>query len=267
MTVESKEMLSPYPVFPERLPKEEVESGQYAVRFARTEQELEEVLRLRYQVFNVEMDEGLDESYLSGRDIDHYDSGCHHMIIIHKGSGLIIGTYRLQTRAMANAHAGFYSENEFKMDMLPSTILEQSVELGRACIHLDHRNGRVLFLLWRGLINYLKLNEKRYFFGCCSITSQDPEEGKRVMDHLSEEGFVHSEYYLEPQPRYTCYPDSLVVRAQGKVKIPRLMRMYLSYNVKVCGPPAIDRDFKTIDYFVLWDLESVSEETHKLLFR
>jgi putative hemolysin len=44
------------------------------------------------------------------------------------------------------------------------------------------------------------------------------------------------------------------------------MDMYIRYAAKICGPPAIDRDFKTIDYLVLLDVHELNEETVKIFF-
>ena len=71
----------------------------------------------------------------------------------HAPTGTIVGTYRLQTGAMAFENAGFYSEREF--DFSPYKQLGDSViELGRACVHRDHRSTEVLYLLWRGIAQY-----------------------------------------------------------------------------------------------------------------
>jgi putative hemolysin len=35
-----------------------------------------------------------------------------------------------------------------------------------------------------------------------------------------------------------------------------LLSAYLSLGAWICGPPALDRDFKTIDFLTLMDLQS-----------
>ena len=40
-------------------------------------------------------------------------------------------------------------------------------------------------------------------------------------------------------------------------KVPKLLRAYLAVGAKICGPPAIDREFKTIDFLTLMDLASL----------
>lgn len=238
----------------------------YAVRFVQNAEEFDAVLKLRFEVFNLELGEGLEESYITQRDQDEFDLSCHHLIVVDKKSAQVIGTYRMQTYEMAAAANGFYSAAEFDLARLPEDIIKKSIEVGRACIAEAHRNGRVLFLLWRGLAVYMMLMKKRYLFGCCSLTSQDPHEGKQVMDYLQAHGHVHPDFQIFPQPDFVCYPDGFMAQRELAVKIPRLFRIYLNYGAKVCGPPAIDRRFKTIDYLVMLDIAALDQRSFRMFF-
>ncbi len=40
----------------------------------------------------------------------------------------------------------------------------------------------------------------------------------------------------------------------------------MRYGAKVCGEPAIDRFFKTIDYLVLLDLADLDDQSRKMFF-
>lgn len=257
-----------YPVAPECIPRQTLVEGRYEVRFAQTLGELDEVLRLRFQVFNVELGEGLDESWQTGLDRDPFDAVCHHLLVADRETGEIVGTYRIQTVAMAKQHIGLYSNLEFDLGAVPETILSRAVEVGRACVALSHRNTQVLFLLWRGLALYLESNRLRFLFGCCSLTSQDPAEGLAVMRHLEATGHVHTEFTVEPRSGWECYlsSDTAHLHWQGPVHIPKLFRIYLRHGALVCGPPAIDRDFKTIDYLVLFDVEAMDEKRTRTFF-
>ncbi|NKB23355.1 MAG: GNAT family N-acetyltransferase [Kiritimatiellae bacterium] len=257
----------PYPPCQTTLPGFQLATGNYLARFATRPEELDQILKLRYEVFNLELDEGLDASHKTGRDEDEYDAGCHHLMILTKDSGNIIGTYRMQTKDMAEQYQGFYSSTEFDLSGFHPNVLEQSIELGRACVAKDHRNGRVLYLLWRGCIKYMVENQKRYFFGCSSLTSQDPSEGIRVMNYLQTHNYVHPTLQITPQPGFECYENPVDIDDPEQVHIPTLMRLYLNYGVIVCSKPAIDRLFKMIDYLVLFDAENVDPRTRKVLFK
>lgn len=245
-----------YPPSPEFLVDFARVAGRYEVRFAQNIEDLDKVLKLRFEVFNLEMNEGLDSSHATQRDLDPFDPHCHHLMINLAETGECIGTYRMQTNEMAERGIGYYTDGEYHLsDDLPPEFLSNSLELGRACISREYRNGKVLFLLWQGLIKYLIGNKKQYYFGCCSLTSQDPEEGLAVYEYLKENSHLWEGVDIRPRPGFECVIAPDMIRTFPEVHIPQLMRIYLNYGVKVASGPAIDREFKTIDYFALADVD------------
>lgn len=256
-----------YPTFPESLPKEARTFGHYTLRFAQAQDDLAAITRLRYRVFNLELGEGFDRAHATGHDEDQFDATCHHLTVIDNISGQVIGTYRLQTSAMAAAHGGFYSAGEFDLAALPADLIDGAVEAGRACIAQEHRNQWVLFLLWRGLADYLMKNQKRCLFGCSSLTSQDPIDGTRMLTHLTAQGFVHPRVSVTPRAGLECIsPSDADAPSAAALKIPKLFEIYLKYGAKVCGPPAIDRDFKTIDFFTLLEVANLPPAALRTFF-
>jgi putative hemolysin len=245
-------------------PRIEIASGRYVVTLAQTTEEIESALKLRFEVFNLELGEGLDSSFRTGRDRDQFDATCHHLIATDQSMGNVVGTYRLRTIEMAKRAEGFYSAGEFDLNYLPHGVLAQSLELGRACIAQSHRNRQVLFLLWKGLALYAQARRKRFLFGCCSLTSQEPNDGNRLFGQLMKRGRLHPAFFVPPKAGYECQTHNLVAKRAGVVKIPRLFRTYLSIGAKICSPPAIDRLFKTIDFLVLFDVEAMDSRTRKL---
>ncbi len=255
-----------FPVFATEIPDTVLREGRYEVRFAHTLAELDAVLRLRYLVFNLELGEGLEESHQTGRDEDPFDAVCHHLIVLERRSGEVVGTYRMQTAEMAAQYRGFYSAQEFDLSQLPAAIIDASFEVGRACVAEKHRNTQVLFLLWKGMAVYVQASAKRFLFGCCSLTSQDPVEGRAVLAYLDRKGHLHPDLEVRPQPGWECYDDQLQPDPKFRVKIPKLFRIYLRHHAKICGPPAIDRAFKTIDYLVIFDVEAMDRRQIRTFF-
>ncbi len=250
-----------FPLFAGDLPNDPSVTGPYAIRYARTEADLHAVQRLRFEVFNLELNEGLAASYATGRDEDEYDGVCHHLMIIDVATGDVAGTYRLQTIDMARESGlGLYSAGEFDFTTMPKDVMDASVELGRACIAKAHRSLKVLYLLWQGIGLYLAHNDKRYLFGCCSLTSQDPAEGHQVMAYLAAHGYTHPEWHAAPLPALACATDG-AQRDPEAAKLPRLMRVYLSLGATICGGPALDAEFGTIDYLALFDVHQLDERT------
>ena len=235
----------------------------YSIQVARSREDINEALRMRFEVFNLELNEGLDSSYLTFMDEDQFDEYFDHLIIRDIITNGIIGTYRMQTFEMAKRGNGFYSDGEFCLEMLGRKILHNSLELGRACILKEYRNTRVLYLLWKGIANYAFQARKRYLFGCCSITSQDSVEGNTLYNELVAKGHVDTSIDLLPRPGFEL-SDSYIDNTANIPEMPPLMKMYLRYGAKIIGRPAIDRDFKTIDYLVLLDFQKLSPESFKM---
>ncbi len=221
--------------------------GRYFMRFARTQSDLEAACRLRFTVFNLELSEGLEGSYATGLDVDEFDPHCQHLLVIDTKTETVVGTYRLQLYQSALAGAGLYSATEFDFSKVTESVLADSIELGRACVASDHRSRGVLFLLWRGLLEYLMFNGKSGFFGCSSLTSQNPNEGLRCFEQLEQGNSLHPTIRVAPRPEFACVPDP-AQPMPSQVKIPRLFDIYLKYGSTVLGPPALDREFGTIDF-------------------
>jgi len=238
--------------------------SRYQARLAEGGVDLDAVLRLRFEVFNLELGEGLAASYATGLDLDRFDRACHHLLVEDNETGHVVGTYRMQTAEMAARAAGFYSDGEFDLGGLGHDVLRSSVEVGRACIAKEHRNTAVLFLLWRGLAAYILGSGKRYLFGCSSITSQEPAVGRRAHARLREAGSLHPEFIVRPRPGFECVGGD--ESSAGDVRLPILFRTYLRHGAKVCGLPALDREFGTIDFLTLLDVRELPEEARKLYF-
>jgi putative hemolysin len=225
----------------------------YTTRLARNLEEIRAAQSLRFQVFNLELHEGLEQSYASGLDQDPFDAVCDHLIVEHAPSATVVGTYRLQTGENAAAHLGYYCEQEFAFAVF-DRLRPEMVELGRACVHPQHRNLVVLGLLWKGIADYARRHGGRYLCGCSSITTQDPAVGASAYAELCRKHLVEPQWRTRPQTAFEC---SLHQLATEPVTIPKLLRAYLTLGAKICGPPAIDRQFKTVDFLTLLDLEAL----------
>lgn len=232
-----------------------IPAGSYQLRLASTTAELQAAQRLRFEVFNLELNEGLDSAYLSGLDSDRFDAICDHLIVEHLATRQIVGTYRLQTGTFAGAHEGYYSEQEF--DFTPyEPVRDELVELGRACVHREHRKLCVLNLLWRGIARYASVRGARYLIGCSSLTSQDAAFGQAMYQQLSREHLAAKAFRTLPLPDFALP----LVEVSGECgPPPRLLRAYLALGAKICGPPALDREFKTIDFLTLQDLKTIPD--------
>jgi putative hemolysin len=222
-------------------------------RLAQSAEEVRRAQRLRFEVFNLELNEGLVESHFTGLDVDPFDNVCDHLIVENVATDEIVGTYRLQTGGRAAANIGYYSEREF--DFTPYQSLRgEMIELGRACVHAEHRNFNLLHLLWRGIARYACERNARFLVGCSSLTSQDPMEGVAMYEQLRGKHLASLKWRTVPHPALRVDVDPVSASCTPP---PKLMRAYLAIGAKICGPPAVDREFGTIDFLTLLDLRAL----------
>jgi putative hemolysin len=268
-----------YPAAPVSLPSApsrpriHAEVGRYRLRLAQTVEDRDAACRLRFRVFNIELGEGLDSSYVTGMDTDHFDLFCEHLLVEDKSQDnparRVVGTYRMQSGITAQRNLGYYSEQEF--DFAPYAPLRSGIlELGRASIDRDHRTPEVLTLLWRGIAQYANDMGLRYLIGCSSLNSKDPAEGWQMYRQL-EHYRVAPEFATLPTAAYACpseqedayaqpsLPGTETQEAAAQVKAPKLLKTYLAIGARICGPPAWDREFGTIDFLTLLDLRLLSQ--------
>jgi putative hemolysin len=226
----------------------------YTARLTASRADLQAAQALRFEVFNLELDEGLVHSYDTGLDADPFDDVCDHLIVEDTHDGSIVGTYRLQTGPRARSALGYYSEREF--DFSPFEAARSEIlELGRACIHAHHRNFAVLNLLWKGIGTYARDHGARYLIGCSSITTQDAAVGAAAYRQLLPH-FAPPAWQTLPRPAFACALEAMAPCATPAPRIPRLLSAYLAMGAAICGPPALDREFKTVDFLTWVDVQA-----------
>ena len=227
-----------------------LQTDKYILRLAANPQELESIFQLRFEVFNLELGLGLSNSNIAQMDQDKFDQVCHHLLLIAKNTGETIGTYRMQTYTMAAQYLGFDAADIFDLHGIPDAVLQSSVEVGRACIAKKYRNSHTLLLLWKGLANYLLWTKQQYFFGCASLLTQSHREAACTFNYLKQNNFIHPHILVCPHAKYLIeipqsYPE------KSNISIPNIFQAYLNIGAKVCSLPAIDQQFKTIDFLVI----------------
>ncbi len=234
-------------------------ADRYVAGFANSRRCVEAAQRLRFEVFNLELEEGLASSMAIGLDRDRYDEQMTHLVLIHRESGRVVGTYRLQTIQHALATGGVYCAEEYDLAPLEPYFAE-SIELGRACLAADHRNFRAMITMWLGIGGFMNAYGSRYLFGCCSLTTQDPDDGWRAMKTVREGNCLHADVLVRARPSHSCGPPEreLAPDLGPALKLPKLFRTYLKLGSVVVSEPAIDRDFGTVDFLVMMDGKQVA---------
>jgi putative hemolysin len=230
--------------------------GHFTVKTVQSKRELWQVMTLRYEVFHREYKH---KKIPFGLDRDRFDAEADHLAIIDNRINRIVGTYRLIS---GDRTTNFYSKTEFDItDLLARE--GGKVELSRACIHKDYRNGAVITLLWRGIIEYLNQSGARWLFGMASVKTINPDELAAVYRTLEAEGAVDSSVRIKALEGYRINNfarslEAATVTEQSKAMVPALLRSYLRAGAVVVGDPAIDMDFNCGDLFVVLDVSKMS---------
>ncbi len=141
---------------------------------------------------------------------------------------------------------GWYCAAEFDVARLES-IAGETVEIGRACVDPAYRTGRVISLLWAGLLRYV-LSRGRFVIGCASIGTRDGGHmaasicRRLLQDHLAP-------------PQWRVAPHRAFVlegwREVADAPLPPLIKGYLRLGASVCGAPAWDGGFDTADLLMI----------------
>ena len=216
------------------------------VSWAKHLDEVRDAQRLRYQVFANEMGARLPVT-MAGHDIDLFDDYCEHLLVRDGQSGEVIGTYRVLTPAQSKRVGGTYTDTEFDLTRL-RFMRERMVELGRSCVHADHRHGGVILALWGALFEFMSRNQLDTMIGCASIPMLhngvvSGDAAASMWKQLAKTNLASIEFHVSP--RLPLPIDEL--DADLPVEPPALIKGYLRLGAKILGAPAWDPDFNTAD--------------------
>lgn len=236
-----------------------IRAGDFELRLAESDAEIEAAQSLRFKVFYEEMTaKPSAEMAAARRDFDSFDDHCDHLLVIDRrlGSGAagVVGTYRLLRRSRAVRAGGFYSAGEFDIAPLvahPGEILE----LGRSCVGPDHRSRAVAQLLWRGIADYVLFHRITLMFGCASLPGIDVEQLAAPLSYLYYERLAPSELRARALPhRYVdmrrLAPDGFD-RKKAQESLPPLIKGYLRLGAFVGDGAVVDEQFSTTDVCII----------------
>lgn len=216
------------------------------ISWARHLDDVRAAQRLRFDVFATEMGARL-HTPLAGHDIDLFDNYCEHVLARDLDSGQVIGTYRVLTPVQARRVGSTYSDTEFDLTRLRN-LRERMVELGRSCVHRDHRHGGVIMALWRALGEFMQRNQLDTMMGCASVPMLhngivSGDIAASIWHQLQQSHLAPIEHQVRPRlPLPVERLDTTLA-----VEPPALIKGYLRLGAKVLGAPAWDPDFNSAD--------------------
>ncbi|GAA4810310.1 GNAT family N-acetyltransferase [Streptomyces ziwulingensis] len=229
----------------------------YTVRLARDEEEVRAAQRLRHEVFAGELG-ALLSGPRPGLDTDAFDAYCDHLLVREEATGQVVGTYRLLPPERAAVAGRLYSESEFDLSALDA-IRPGLVEVGRSCVHPDHRDGTVIGLIWAGIARYMVDRGHEWLAGCCSLPLADGGTlAAGAWDRVRQRNLSPEEYRVRPLLPWVPDPAAPAAPA-ARTGLPALLRGYLRLGAWVCGEPAHDPDFGVADLYVLLPMSRIDQ--------
>ncbi|SCL41304.1 Putative hemolysin [Micromonospora pallida] len=236
----------------------------YTLHIADDPAEVAAAQRLRHEVFAVELGATL-RSGTVGLDTDDLDPWCDHLIVREERTGAVVGTYRLLPPGRTDRR---YAEQEFDLTAF-DPLRDDLVEVGRSCVHPDHRSGAVINLMWAGIVRYLHLRGRRWLGGCASVSVADGGLTAAGVWERVRAGHL-APPPLRVRPHRPWFAEAAAVAGErernqsgvaldtsGSV-VPPLLRGYLRLGAWVCGEPAYDPDFAVADFYVLLSLDRMN---------
>lgn len=235
-------------------------NNRFYVGFATTDEELNELFKLRYEDIVLEYSaENIRENKLDIQEIDKY---AQHIIVKDmEHNGQIVGYYRMLTSDALTDQVKFICEQEYNIDRLKS-LGYKICEFSRAVVKKEYRGGIVVLLLWRFIVDCMRKNNVRFLIGDASFFGTDRDRYLREISYLVNNYSIPDEYQITSRDKLPTmrllnageYDESEAARL-----IPPLIKAYIALGGKVSRQTFTDTDFCSVDLFVLVDLENCNE--------
>jgi putative hemolysin len=243
-------------------------SDQYSVFLAKTDEHLRAAQALRYDVFVREMgSDGPLVDHGAGLEIDRFDPFFDHLLVRENATQMIVGVYRMLRCDQAARAGQFYGEDEYDLSKLKSTG-RKLLELGRSCLHRDHRGGPAMFYLWKGLADYVAHHQIEILFGVASFPGTDITAIAEPLSMLHHNHLAPADLRVRTlsdvyQPM-DLIPVDQIDRRRATVAVPSLIKAYLRLGGFVGDGAYVDRVFNTTDVCLIVDTLRMNSRQRRL---
>lgn len=245
-----------------------------SLRWVQSDRDLHAAQALRYMVFYEELGAvgGAIGTQLR-RDVDGFDAICDHLLVVddclewgpgelRSDAGLVVGTYRLLRQDVAVRNAGFYVQSEFNATaLLDSKPHLRFLELGRSCVLKSQRSRPVIDLLWRGISEYVRVNQLDAILGCASLPGTDPDRLAAQLSYLAQNFAAAKDWRVQAHPdlyvEMNRLPRGQYDERRAKASLPPLIKGYLRAGARVGDGAVIDEQFNTTDVLIVLPLSDV----------
>ncbi len=244
-----------------------------------------EIGRLREITFR-EVGEGTNESI----DLDVFDGYYHHLFLWDNVAGKLVGAYRMGLgKDIYKRHGieGFYVHTLFKFEPELYSMMENSIEMGRAFIIKKYQQKPMpLFLLWKGIVHVtLRYPEYKYLIGGVSISNKFSNFSKSLMIEFMKSHYYdpYIAQYINPKKEYKVKLkdadkdfvfdatkadmnkfDKIIDELEpGALRIPVLIKKYVKQNARLVAFNVDPKFNNAIDGLMYIRVADIPESTVK----
>ena len=242
--------------------------GRYTVRLAADGDDVRRAQALRHTTFIHGTGAAPRDSAL---DTDAYDAKCDHVLIEETRTGELVCCFRLLPLESGAEINTSYSAQFYDLEALRS-FPDRVVEMGRFCVHPDHRKGDVLRTAWGAMTRYVDARQIKLLIGCSSFHGVDADTYSDVFALLKDNHLAPSRWLPRPKAANIFeFARKLRLRRPDKMRgmrlMPPLLRGYLSMGGWVSDHAVIDHDMNTLHVFTGLEINRVPERISKALRR
>lgn len=250
--------------------------GLFDLRLAQDARDLAAAQRLRYRVFVGEMgSDGPLVDHQAELERDEFDDICDHLLLIDRRRDParledVVGVYRLLPGDRLAPGQRFYSEQEYDLTAIRATG-RRLLELGRSCVHPDHRGGAAMMLMWNALADYVLERGIEIMFGTASFPGTD------VAGLAEPLSYLHHNHLAPPSLRAIALPPDraamdvlpfgAVDRRAAMQATPALIKAYLRLGGFVGEGAFVDHAFNTTDVLLVMDTARMSAKHREFYIR
>ncbi|MBA3910627.1 MAG: ornithine-acyl-ACP acyltransferase [Rhodobacter sp.] len=239
----------------------------YSLRLASTAEDITAAQRLRYEVFVVELGgDGPMVDHAARLERDAFDPYFDHLVLVDRrldpaSLTHVVGAYRVLPGDRRALTGQFYSESEYDLTPLLASG-RRLLELGRSCVHTDHRGGPAMFHLWNGLAEYVLERGIEILFGVASFHGTDIGALAEPLSWLHYHHLAPPEMRVSARPLHRqemgLIPADRLDRKAAMAAIPALIKGYLRLGGFVGDGAWVDDAFNTTDVCLVMDTSLMS---------
>ncbi len=246
------------------------------LRLAESEADLLSAQRLRYEVFIEELGgDGPLVDHAQRLERDAFDPYFDHLVLVDRRRDPatlthVIGAYRVLPGDRRAVAGRFYSETEFDLGPLLRSG-RNLLELGRSCVHRDHRGGTAMFHLWNGLAEYVLDRGIEILFGAASFHGTDSAALAAPLSWLHHHHLAPPALRVRALPpnrqEMNLIPADRLDRKAALAATPALIKAYLRLGGFVSDGAWLDHAFNTTDVCLVMNTTEMSARHREFYLR